>query len=348
MKNFGVFGALLAAGIAVGSAVAQTSVESFYSSTPLTLIVGYSPGAAYDIYARTVGRHIGKHIPGQPKVIVQNMPGAGSMKAVNYLYGLGRKDGSQIAAFARGIAMQPLLDDQGVQFDATKLEWIGSPSSEVSVVLSWHKTPFMRLEDAKEREMSVGASGSGADSAIFPKILNGVLGTKFKVVTGYPGNAEMLLAVERGEVDGNAGTSWATLSGSKKDWVADKKINILVQLGLKKHPDLPDVPLVLDLASTPEDRKVLELIVSRQAMAYPFAAPPGIPGDRLQALRTAFDKMVQDPEFMADAKKQGFDVDPMGGAEIAAIIKDLYASPPALVERARAALQGGAGESGGK
>jgi tripartite-type tricarboxylate transporter receptor subunit TctC len=270
------------------------------------------------------------------------------MKAVNYLYALGRKDGSQIAAFARGIAMQPLLDNQGVQFDATKLEWIGSPSSEVSVVLSWHTSPFKRLEDAKEREMAVGASGSGADSAIFPKILNGVLGTKFKVVTGYPGNAEMLLAVERGEVDGNAGTSWATLSGSKKEWVADKKINILVQLGLKKHPDLPDVPLVLDLASNPDDRKVLELIVSRQAMAYPFAAPPGVPADRLQALRTAFDKMAQDPEFIADAKKQGFDVDPTSGAEMAAIIKDLYASPAALIQRARAALEGGPGEGGAK
>lgn len=346
MNALRIVGALLTAVVAAAPVAAQPSIESFYSSTPLTIIVGYSPGAAYDIYARTVGRYIGKHIPGNPKIIVQNMPGAGSMKAVNYIFALGRKDGSQIAAFARGIAMQPLLDDQGVQFDATKLEWIGSPSSEVSVVLSWHNTPFKRLEDAKQREMSVGASGSGADSAIFPRILNGVLGTKFKVVTGYPGNAEMLLAVERGEVDGNAGTSWATLSGSKKEWVTDKKINILVQLGLKKHPDLPDVPLVLDLASNAEERKVLELIVSRQAMAYPFAAPAGVPADRLRALRTAFDKMAQDPEFIADARKQGFDIDPMSGTEIAAIIKDLYGSPPALVERARAALQGSSDSAG--
>ncbi|MDB5644130.1 MAG: tripartite tricarboxylate transporter family receptor [Hyphomicrobiales bacterium] len=323
-----------------GSAKAQGSVESFYKSQPVTLVVGYSPGAAYDLFARNVAQHLGKYIPGEPKIIVQNMPGAGSLNAVNYVYQLGRKDGSQIAAFARGIAMQPLLDETGVKFDATKLEWIGSTSSEVSVVLAWHGSGFKTLADAKARPMSVAVSGSGADSAIFPRVLNTVLGTKFKLVTGYPGNSEMLLAVERGETDGNAGTSWATLQGAKRDWMTEKKINLLVQLGLKKHPDLPDVPLALDLASNADDRKVLELILSRQQMAYPYAAAPGVPADRLAALRTAFDAMVKDKDFVADAKKQGFEVDAMTGNDIGKLVKELYASPPALIERARAAVNG--------
>ncbi|MDB5593161.1 MAG: tripartite tricarboxylate transporter family receptor [Hyphomicrobiales bacterium] len=338
-KGLRLLAALAATSLSAGWAQAQTSVENFYRNNALTIIVGYSPGAAYDLYARTVAQHLGKQIPGNPKVIVQNMPGAGSMNAVNYLYTLAKKDGSQIAAFARGIAMQPLLDDQGVKFDATKLGWIGSPSSEVSVVLSWKGTAFKTLEDVRQREMSVAVSGSGADSAIFPRVMNSILGTKFKLVTGYPGNSEMLLAVERGEVDGNAGTSWSTLSGSKSEWVSGHRINILAQLGLKKHPDLPDVPLVTDLAKTPDDRKVLELIVSRQDMAYPFAAPPEVPEDRFAALRAGFDKMVRDPDFIADAKKQGFEVDPMSGADMESLVKKLYASPPALVERARAALR---------
>jgi tripartite-type tricarboxylate transporter receptor subunit TctC len=323
-----------------GGARAQGSVEAFYKSQPITIVVGYSPGAAYDLYARNVAQHMGKYIPGNPKIIVQNMPGAGSMNAVNYIYQLGKKDGSQIAAFARGIAMQPLFDETGVKFDATKLEWIGSTSSEVSVVLAWHATSFKTLEDAKARAMSVAVSGSGADSAIFPRVLNSVLGTKFKLVTGYPGNAEMLLAVERGEVDGNAGTSWATLQGSKRDWMTEKKVNLLVQLGLKKHPDLRDVPLALDLAPNADDRKVLELILSRQEMAYPYAAAPGIPEDRLSALRSAFMSMTKDPEFIAEAKKQGFEVDAMSGEDVGKLVKSLYASPPALIERAKAAVNG--------
>jgi len=326
--------------VATATARADSAVETFYKTQPLTIIVGYSPGAAYDLYARNVAQHLGKHIPGAPKILVQNMPGAGSLNAVNYIYQLGKKDGSQIVAFARGIAMQPLLDETGVKFDATKLEWIGSTSSEVSVVLAWRGSGFKTLDDAKARPMSVAVSGSGADSAIFPRVLNSVLGTQFKLVTGYPGNSEMLLAVERGEVDGNAGTSWATLQGSKREWMTDNKVNLLVQLGLRKHPDLPNVPLALDLATNPEDRKVLELILSRQQMAYPYAAPPGVPEDRLAALRSGFDQMTKDPDFIADAKKQGFEVDPMTGDEIGKLVKGLYASPPALVARAKAAVNG--------
>ena len=334
-----IIAAVLLSSVATTARAAdQTSVEDFYKANSVTMVVGYSPGAAYDLYARIVAQYLGKYIPGQPKVIVQNMPGAGSMNSVNYLYSIAKKDGSQIGAFARGIAMQPLLDKTGVKFDSTKLTWIGSPSSEVSVVLSWYKTPFKTLDDVKKAEMTVGVSGTGADSAIFPKVLNAVLGTKFKLVTGYPGNSEMLLAVERGEVDGNGGTSWATLAGSKREWIEQHKVNLLAQIGLKKHPALPNVPLAVDLAPTPADRQVLELIAARQEMAYPIAAPPGIPPERAEALRHAFDEMVKDPDFIALAKKQGFEVDPVSGVELGKLVERIFASPPDVVARARAAV----------
>ena len=307
----------------------------------LNVVVGYSPGAIYDLYGRLVARHIGKHLPGNPTVVVQNMPGAGSLRAANYLYVVAPKDGSTIGLFARGMAMQPLLDAQGVQFDAQKFNWLGSTSDEVSVVLASATKPFKTIEDARRSEMVVSASGSGADSVIFPYILNGVIGTRFKVVTGYPGNAEMLLAVERGEVDGNAGTSWISLVSIKPSWVREKKINVLLQMASRKHPDLAGVPLALDLAKGVEDRLVLDLIFSRQSMAYPFVAPPDVPSERVAALRNAFEAMTKDPEFLAEAKRQNLEIGPVSAAEVAAIVRRAYATPGDLIARARAVLESG-------
>lgn len=311
------------------------------AQSQMTMVVGYPPGAIYDVYGRLVARHLGKHLPGNPTVVVQNMPGAGSLRSANYLYTVAPKDGSTIGLFARGIAMQPLLDPQGVQFDAQKFGWLGSTSSEVSVVIASAASPFKTIADARAREMVVSASGSGADSVIFPYILNGVIGTKFKVVTGYPGNADMLLAVERGETDGNAGTSWISLVSIKPDWVRDKKINVLLQMASKKHPNLAHVPLALDFAKNESDAKVLELIFSRQQMAYPFVAPPGLPPERLQALRRSFDATMKDPEFLEEAKRQHLDIAPVSGEEIAAIIRKVYASPPDVIARAKAVLAAG-------
>jgi tripartite-type tricarboxylate transporter receptor subunit TctC len=311
------------------------------SAQTTTVVIGYPSGASYDIYARTFARHLGKHLPGKPTVIPQNMAGAGSLRAANFLYNAAPKDGSTIGMFARGLAMQPLLDDLGVQYDARKFNWIGSLTSEVSIVLSWHSKPFTTLDDAKNREMIVAASGSGADSVIFPYILNGVLGTRFKVVTGYPGNADMLLAVERGEADGNAGTSWSGLTSFKPDWIRDKKINVMVQLGSRKHPDLAHVPLVIDLAKNASDRGILELIFARQQMAYPVVAPPGVPAQRVQALRQAFDAVLKDPDYLADSRRQNLESDPASGAEIAAVVDKMYASAPEVIVRARAAMEEG-------
>jgi tripartite-type tricarboxylate transporter receptor subunit TctC len=311
------------------------------SAQTITVVVGYPSGASYDIYARTFARHLGKHLLGKPTVIPQNMAGAGSLRAANFLYNAAPKDGSTIGMFARGLAMQPLLDDLGVQYDARKFNWIGSLTSEVSIVLSWHSKPFTTLDDAKNREMIVAASGSGADSVIFPYILNGVVGTRFKVVTGYPGNAEMLLAVERGEADGNAGTSWSGLTSFKPEWIRDKKINVMVQLANRKHPDLGHIPLVMDLAKNALDRGVLELIFARQQMAYPVVAAPGVPAERVQALRQAFDAVLKDPDYLADSRRQNLESDPANGAEIAAVVDKMYASAPEVIVRAKAAMEDG-------
>jgi tripartite-type tricarboxylate transporter receptor subunit TctC len=308
---------------------------------PVTVVIGYSPGASYDIYARTFARHLGKHLPGNPSVVPQNMTGAGSLRSANFIFNSAPKDGNTIGVFARGLAMQPLLDPTGIQFDARKFNWIGSITSDVSLVLSWHTRPFKTMDDIRQREMIVAGTGSGADSVIFPYILNGVLNTKFKVVTGYPGANDFLLATERGEADGTAGVSWSGLAASRPEWIAGKKINVILQLGLKKDPNMGSAPLVMDFAKNDSDRGVLEMIFARQDMAYPIAAPPGTPPERLAALRKAFEAVLKDPEYIAEARKQHMETQFMRGTEISALIDRIYATPNDVVERARVALEDG-------
>lgn len=322
------------------------SLGSAQESDRLTIYVGYPPGANYDLHGRILSRHIGKNLPNRATVIVQNMPGAGSLRLANYLYNVAPKDGSAIGLFARGMAAQPLLDPAGIQFDPKKFGWIGSPSSEASVVFSWHDKPFKTLDDARGKEMVVAATGSGSDSIIFPSILNGVLGTKFKVIAGYPGSADLLLAVERGEVDGNAGTSWGNLVANRQDWISDKKINVLVQLGTRRHPDLQNVPFVMDFAKSPAEKQILELIFSRQTAAYPFAAPPSLPQKALTQLRTAFDKTMKDSEYVAEAKKATLEIDPTSGEEIERTVSALYDTPSEVLDRAKAIIRAGDGAAG--
>ena len=332
--------ALAAATLAAGGAGAQ-ELEAFYKSNPLQIVVGYGPGGGYDAYARVLARHMGKRLPGAPNVIVQNMPGAASMKAANYIYSIAPKDGSQIATFSRGLPMQPLLDNQGVQYDALKMGWVGSISAETSVTFAWAGTGFTTFEDARQKEMLVSASGAGADSATFPWIMNAVLGTKFRVITGYPNSNSTLLAVERGEVQGSAGTSWGTLTSNRADWLSKKSIVVLAQLGLESNPAIGSAPLILDLAKNPADRQVLEMIFSRQSFAYPYTAPPGLPPQRLAALRTAFNATMTDGDFLGDARKMGLEVSPLTGEQISALMEKLYKTPPEVIARARAAIEAG-------
>ena len=328
---------------AVIALIASTLACSSAGAQQTTIVVGYSAGASYDIYARNFARHLGKHLPGNPSVVVQNMTGAGSLRSANFIFNQAPKDGFTVGVFARGLAMQPLLDPTGIQFDPLKFNWVGSLSSDVSLVLSWHTRPFKTIDDLRNSEMVVAGTGSGADSVIFPYILNGVLGTKMKIVTGYPGAADFLLAVERQEADGTAGVSWSGLNASRPDWISKKLINVIVQLGLKKHPGMGSAPLVMEFAKNDSDRGVLELIFARQDMGYPVVAPPGVPPERMAVLRKAFEATMRDPEYIADGKKQHLEAEFMRGAEIEALIKRVNASPKEVIARAVKAIEAGKG-----
>lgn len=329
----GACGVIFVCGVAFAGANAQPA-DSFYKSHPLTIVIGFSPGGGYDIFGRTVGRHIAKHIPGNPTVVPQNMPGAGSLKAINYLANVAPRDGSNIAIFSRGVPFERLFGNAGANFDVSKLNWIGSPSQETNVVFSWHSTPFKTFDDVLKREMVVASTGTGADTATFPLLLNQILQTRLKVITGYPGAAETFLAVERSEVDGIGGISWGPIKSSKPDWLRDKKINVLLQLSFEKHPDLPNVPLAGDFVAD-GDKQLLDLFLARLVMAWPFAAPPDVPADRVAVLRNAFDATMEDPGFREDARKQDLEIRPVKGDAIKSIVEKAYASPKAIVERGR-------------
>lgn len=324
------------------SAVAQT-VEELYRAKGLTIVVGYSPGGAYDVYARLLARHIGRQLPGNPNVIVQNMPGAGSLRAANYIWDQAPKDGTQIATFASGLPMQPLVDTQGVRFDPLRLGWIGSAGKEVSIVFAWHTTPFRSIADVQREEMVVPGTGGGANSVIFPRLLNTVIGTRFKLVTGYGGSSETMLAIERGEAQGHVGGTWDNLAATQAEWIASRKVRILLQIADKRHPDLPDVPLITDLPMSPLDRQVLDMVMLRQLLARPYAVPPGTPAEGIAVLRRAFSAALIDRDLLAEAARQKLEVDPVAGAEMEAMIRRGFGSPRQVVERARSVLLGDRG-----
>jgi len=314
------------------------SVADFYTGKQVEFVIGYSVGAAYDTNGRVVARHLGKHIPGKPQVVVRNMPGAGSLVSANHIFSAAPRDGTAIGMFSRGNAMYPLLEGPA-KFEADKFNWIGSSSKEVSLVLSWGTQPFKTVDDIRKNEMVVGATGAGADTVVMPAILNETIGTKLKPVTGYPGNAEALLAMERGEVQGSAAMSLGTVRTARSHWLTGGTVNLLLQLALEPHPTmLKGVPLALDFATDPIGRQALEMVLSRQSMAYPVVAPPGVPAERVAALRAAFREMTKDAEYVADLQKAGYEDDPVKGEEIEAIIKRVYASPQAAIDRARAAV----------
>jgi tripartite-type tricarboxylate transporter receptor subunit TctC len=317
-------------------------VEDFYRGRTVTLVIGYSAAGGYDTYARVVAQHLGRHIPGNPTIVPQNMQGAGSLRAANYLYNAAAKDGSVIGMFARGMAMEPLIGTSHTQFEARKFNWIGSGTNEVSTCLTWHDSAVKTWADALTTPFTVGGEGSGSDPDIFSTVVRNVFGVKLRLVSGYPGTAEIALAIERGEVDGRCGWSYSSLVQQHPDWVTGKLVNILVQLALAKTPDLPEVPLITDFAANERQRQILRLVFSRQAMARPFVAPPGIAPERRDALRAAFDATMRDPEFLAEAKRRGLDVNPVSGAKIDKLIGELYATPGDIIAEVRATVAPGA------
>ena len=341
MRDLVVVVSMLAFAVS-GTAAQADPVADFYRGRNVSMVIGYSVGGGYDTYARVLARHLGRHIPGNPTLIPQNMEGAGSLRAANYLFNAAPKDGSVIGMFSRGMAMEPLIGTSHTQFESRKFSWLGSGTNEVSTCVTWHDSPVKTWADALKTPFTVGGEGSGSDPDIFATVVHNVFGVKLRLVSGYPGSAEVALAIERREVDGRCGWSYSSLMQQRPEWVPKKLVNILVQLALAKSPELPDVPLITDFATTDRERQILRLVFSRQAMARPFTAPPGIPAERKQALRAAFDATMQDPEFLAEAKQRRLEVNPVSGAEIDKLIEELYATPKDIVSEVRATIAPGA------
>jgi len=335
-------GAALALACGLVVAVAQPgraqSVEEFYKGKTLNLIIGYSVGGGYDLYGRLLARHIGKHIPGRPAIVPQNMTGAGSLRAAQYIYSVAPRDGTTFGTFGRTIATTPLLTPASAQFDGTKFTWLGSVTNEVSTCVTWHTSPVKAWSDILTKEVAMGGEGPGADPDVYALLYKNVFGAKVKLVTGYHGTNDTTLAMERGEVDGLCGLSWSTLKARHLQWMNEKKINIIIQAALKKQPELAAVPLASELTQDPESLQILRLFLASQETARPFAAPPDLPADRKAALLAAFDTTMRDPEFLAEATKLNMDVNPLNAKGVDDILAELYATPKAVLEKAAAAI----------
>lgn len=323
----------------LGAPASADAVSEFYKDKKLNLYVGYSAGGGYDVYARLLARHMGRFVPGAPTIVVQNMPGAGSVRLANWLHSVAPKDGTAFGTFGRGVPFDLLFGQPGTQFDPQKASWIGSMNDEVSVCVAWHTSGIRTFEDTLQRELVVGGTGGAADTDQFPKVLNGVFGSKYRVVVGYPGGNDINLAMERGEVAGRCGWSWSSVISTRPDWLREKKMSVLVQLSLSKHADLPDVPLVTDLAKTPEQKAMLRLVFARQVIGRPFAGPPGIPSDRLAALRKAFLDTQKDKQFLEEATKSQLEITPVSGEQIDELVREAYATPKEIVDKVAALLK---------
>jgi tripartite-type tricarboxylate transporter receptor subunit TctC len=318
-------------------AFAQDDAATFFKGKTIRIVVGTGVGSGYDITARTLARHMPAYIPGNPTIIVQNQPGAGGMTMTNSLNANGPFDGTVIGAPFNGTPTMPLLQPQSVRFDATKLSYIGSTNRETQVMYVWHDVPINKLDDVKTTELVMGAQGPGSTQYDYPVLLNRLLGYKFKVITGYESTPKIHLALERGEVQGTI-ANWSTLKALNYDWIAGKKIRMLVQWGLKKEPEIADVPLIFDYVTNDADRAAVKLVVARLEFGRPFFVPPGVPADRVAALRRAFDATVKDPAFLADAAREKIDIDPLSGEAVQALVEDLSKTPADVVARVRAAL----------
>ena len=325
---------------AAPAAAAQDSVEATFKGKQISVIVGSSPGGGYDTYARLLARHFGAAIPGNPTVVVQNMSGAGSNRAAGYIYSVAPKDGTAIGAIFPGAVLQPLLSDVPVQHDPNKLVYLGSANSDVYVCYVRSDAAVKTFKDLFDKELIVGASNPGATTYDLPLLLNNILGTRFRIVTGYPGSREITIALDRGEVQAACGLGWTGIEVLHPDWFAEDKIRVLVQLSTKGHADLNKrgVPRAGDFARSDDERKVIELVISKGIFGRPYVLPPGVPPDRVAALRKAFVVALNDKNLRMEADKMQFDVDPIGGEELQKLVSDLYATPPHLIERARQAL----------
>jgi tripartite-type tricarboxylate transporter receptor subunit TctC len=304
----------------------------FYAGKTVNMIIGFGPGGGYDLWARTLARHIGKHLPGNPTVLPQNLDGAGSFRAANYIYNVAPKDGTVMGLIARDAPLGPLTGAPGAQFDSTKMSWLGTPTTETNVCIAYKNAQVKTAQDLLTKQLIVGDTGIGTGTHSYPKALNELLGMKFKIVGGYPSSSDVFLAMERGEVEGIC-ESLDSVSGKRADWIKDKTVNILFQGGTQPNPELKDIPFVVDLAKNDQDKKAIEFLYAGQGIGRPFVAPPGLPPERLKMMRDAFNATMKDPEFIAEVKQRKLDLEPETGEHLEALILKIYATPRPIVDK---------------
>lgn len=319
------------------NATAAAPLEQFFARRTISIIIGYTAGGSYDLYGRMVARHLGKHIPGQPAVIAQNMPGAGSLKAANYLYELAPKDGTALGMIVESAALEQALANPGVQYDASKFTYLGRVATSNNIFMQWHTAKVQSLEEAKRTESSLAGTGPGSIAETVPRLLNALIGTKFRLVSGYPASSEAMLAMERGEVDG-ASSSWAAVKVGKQEWLRENKIRIILQTTPERVAELPQTPSLGEVGHTPEDKQLFALYASGSAIGRSLLAPPGIPAERALTLREAFQAMVEDPDFVADIRRLNVDLDPLSGERLQRLVDRTLNVPPAVRERAKLAF----------
>jgi tripartite-type tricarboxylate transporter receptor subunit TctC len=335
--SMGLLCAALGFLLVAASATAQAPTVTLAGKT-FTMIIGFGPGGGYDMWARMVAGHIGKHLPGNPTVVSQNLPGGGSYRAASFIYNQAPKDGTTMALIARDAALGPLTGEPGAQFDATKFSWIGTPATETNVCIAYHTAPVKTAHDLTEKELIVGDTGRGTGTHSYPTALNNILGMKFKLVGGYPSSADVFLAMERGEVQGFC-ESLDSVKVRRPDWISSGTVSVLFQGGARPNPELKGVPFVPDLAQRPEDREAIEFLYIGQGIGRPFVAPPGMPPDRLKMLREAFDATMKDPEFIAEADQRKFSLGPEDGEQLATLIKKAYDTPKPIIDRIAKLIQ---------
>lgn len=339
-RLFGMTHVALLAAIGLASFIPVASAEdsgAFFAGRQVRIIVGTGPGRGYDAYARLVARHLGKHIAGHPIFIVEHMPGASGIRAINYLYAAAPSDGTVIATFNSAIPFYQAIGQPGIRFKTEELSWIGSLAQTATVVAVWHATSVRTIDDARRIEVVMGATGASGTKAAYPALLNNTLGTKFKIVTGYEGGNAVTLAIERGEVQGDGSSRWSSWKATRPEWVSDRKIIPVVQIGLRKDAELADVALLTDYAESEEQRQMFEFVGAPDSLGQPFAGPPRVPIDRLTILRRAFEQMVHDPAFRAEAATSKLDVDPLAGEEIEKIVGLIVGAPSTIIHKVQAA-----------
>jgi tripartite-type tricarboxylate transporter receptor subunit TctC len=317
---------------AIPHAADAQSAESFYKGKQVPLIIGYAPGGGYDIYARLVARHYGAFIPGKPTIVPQNKPGSGSLTAANYLYNVAPKDGSVVGAIGQAVYFMQVLDRPKIKFDARKFTWIGRMASVNSMIFSWHKTKLKTIKDAYKIKAPIAVGGTLSSSTLYISFLNKLTGAKFQPIKGY-GSAASLLALERGEVDASARMTWAGLKTNRPQWLKEGKLNLLVQVAVEKAPDLPNVPLLSELTDNKEHRTMMEVLSSSNGIGRSLMAPPGVPGDRFAALRSAFDAMAKSNKFLAEAKRMRLQIDPLPGDDLRKLVVKSGDLTPSMVKQ---------------